>query len=72
MNLVRLYLSKVYWTIRLEESSKLLIYLPEDFNFFEIYVKAKFIFKWGCDESSGQTEYYQAFNQNTNFIQNDP
>jgi len=44
--------------------------LTKDFNFFEKYVKAEFIFKWGCDGSSGQTEYHQAFTQNTHFDQN--
>ncbi|KAL4096814.1 hypothetical protein QTP88_021697 [Uroleucon formosanum] len=46
--------------------------LPEDFNFFEKYENAEFIFKWGCDGSSGQTEYHQSFNQNTHFILNEP
>lgn len=46
--------------------------LPEDFNFFEKYVKAEFIFKWGCDGSSGQTEYHQELTQNTNLTLNDP
>ena len=45
--------------------------LTENFHFFEKYVKAEFIFKWGSDGSSGQTEYHQGFTQNTHFIQND-
>ncbi|XP_060868603.1 uncharacterized protein LOC132943582 [Metopolophium dirhodum] len=52
---------------RIREAKKLCY--PED---IEIYEFAEFIFKWGCDGSSGQTEYHQAFTQNKNLTLNDP
>jgi hypothetical protein len=67
MNMVHLFLSKnlLDHTVRRIFQT---FDLTENFNFFEKYVKAEFIFKWGSDGSSGQTEYHQGFTQNTHLI----